>query len=247
PKTGKDFTRSMNKFTKKFISELKEIDGFILKYKSPSCGKNNVNIYYYNEDRKPLSGKGFFGGSIQETFSHLAIEDEGRLNNFTIRENWLTQLFVLAEFRVIEKNINALVKFHSRNKLLFMAYSQVRLKEMGRVVANNGSLPVKEVFSNYYNLLCDLLNGNPNFHKWINALMHAFGGINSELTSEEKVFFLDKLEEYRDERIPKSVLKGILESWAIRFNNEYLLSQSILNPYPKELNEITDSGKGRNY
>ena len=79
----------------------------------------------------------------------------------------------------------------------------------------------------------------------INAFQHAFGGLSANLTSKERQFFLNSLEEYRDERIPASTLIHLLKSWAIRFENHYLLDQYLMEPYPHELVEITDSGKGR--
>lgn len=141
--------------------------------------------------------------------------------------------------------MSALIEFHSKNKLLFMAYGQVKLKSLGQIVANKDKKDVEEVFSRYSEKLYELLQNNPDFHKWINVLMHGFGFISHELNKEEKKFFLEKIEEYRDERIPRSTIKSILHSWAIRFDNQHLLTQTLLNPFPNDLVEITDSGKGR--
>jgi uncharacterized protein YbgA (DUF1722 family) len=81
----------------------------------------------------------------------------------------------------------------------------------------------------------------------INTLQHAFGWISNTLSKEEKQFFLNSLEEFRDERIPLSTILHLIHAWAIRFKNDYLSAQVLINPYPRELTEITDSGKGRNY
>ena len=126
-----------------------------------------------------------------------------------------------------------------------MAHSQNKMRELGRITANPEHLKTKEMFSRYEEKMLDLLKTVPKFTAWINVLQHAFGYISDGLNAEEKEFFLNSIEEYRDERIPLSVLVKLIKSWALRFENDYLLRQSFLNPYPTELVEITDSGKGR--
>jgi uncharacterized protein YbgA (DUF1722 family) len=79
----------------------------------------------------------------------------------------------------------------------------------------------------------------------INVLLHAFGGFSKQLSSSEKKFFLNSIEEYRDERVPLSALIQVLEAWSIGKSNDYLMQQTFISPYPRELVEITDSGKGR--
>ncbi|MEO0075457.1 MAG: DUF523 and DUF1722 domain-containing protein [candidate division WOR-3 bacterium] len=249
PATQRDVTKEMVSFVDKYLSNLSDIDGFILKYRSPSCGINSVKVYHgFHPDARAISGQGIFGGEVMKRFGGLAIEDEGRLKNFTIREYFLTKLFTLAGFRLCKqtKQMKELVRFQTVNKLLFMAHSQVKLRELGKIVANQEKLKIDTVFAAYEKTLHELFKKPPTFSAWINVLMHAFGGVSEQLNKAERQFFLNLIEEYRDERIPLSVLTKMIEGWAVRFNNEYLLEQTFLNPFPKELVEITDSGKGRN-
>lgn len=249
PATQKDVTKPMVDFIDNYLSSLKDIDGFILKYRSPSCGLNSVKIYNgFNPDARPIAGAGFFGGEVTKRFSGLAIEDEGRLKNFSIREYFFTKLFVLAQFRLSKKyrQMKELVRFHTVNKLLFMAHNQSKMRELGKIVANQEKLNTDSVLAKYEKTLYELLAKAPSFASWINVLTHAFGGMTENLSKEERKFFLNMIEEYRDERIPLSVLTKLILSWAVRFNNGYLLTQTFLNPYPGDLVEITDSGKGRN-
>ncbi len=248
PTTQRDVTQEMVSFVDKYLNTLTDIDGFILKYRSPSCGINSVKVYHsFNPDARSFPGAGFFGGEVIKRFSGLAIEDEGRLKNFTIREYFFTKLFILAQFRYTKKlkQMKELVRFHTVNKLLFMAHSQVKLRELGKIVANQSKMKIDAVLGAYEKTLYELFKKPPSFSAWINVLMHAFGGISDGLSKSERKFFLDLIEEYRDERIPLSVLTKIIQSWAVRFNNQYLLEQTFLNPFPKKLVEITDSGKGR--
>jgi uncharacterized protein YbgA (DUF1722 family)/uncharacterized protein YbbK (DUF523 family) len=249
PATGKDITEDMNDFIQKFLDGLEEIDGFILKHRSPSCGLSSVKIYYgFNEKVNHFRGKGMFGEAITNSYSEFPVEDEGRLRNFMIRENFLTSVYTIAAFREIKKNpqMKELVDFHTRNKFLFMAYNQEKMRDLGKITANPNKKDVRTVFSDYEDQMLQLLKYEPKFTSWINVMQHAFGFISDKLNPQEKEFFLNSIEEYRDERIPLSVLIKLLNSWAIRFENEYLINQTFLNPFPKELIEITDSGKGRN-
>jgi len=248
PATGKDITNKMESFTRKYLDSLDEVDGFILKYKSPSCGPKNVKVYKGFENKvSHFKDSGFFADQVLKKHSGLAIEDEGRLRNFTIRENFLIKLFTLADFRKVKKNnlINSLINFHTRNKYLFLAYNQTLMRKLGKIVANHKKHSIKKVLTNYESTLYELFKTKPKFSSWINVLQHAFGGISKNLSSSEKTFFLNTVEEYRDERIPLSVLIKLIYSWALRFKEDYLLNQTFINPFPRELIEVKDSGKGR--
>jgi len=248
PATGKDVSKEMNQYVDTFLDDLEEADGFILKHKSPSCGLSNVKIYYgFEEKVNHFRGKGMFGEAILTNFDMLPVEDEGRLKNFTIREHFLSKIFTIAAFREIKKNpdLSKLVDFHTDNKFLFMAHNQEKMRELGNITANHEKLDKRNVFEKYENKMLSLIKSVPKFTSWINVLQHAFGYISDGLNAEEKSFFLNSVEEYRDERIPLSVLIKLIKSWALRFENDYLLRQSFLNPFPMDLVEITDSGKGR--
>jgi len=246
PKTGKDVSKAMYEFSSEFITSLGEVDGFILKSRSPSCGIKDVKIYPGTEKGGgSAKGKGFFASVAQEKLSHLAIEDEGRLKDFNIREHFLTKVFTLSEFRKIknEKSIKNLIDFHSKNKLLFMAYSQKHLKYLGNVVGNNDKKSDDEVFTLYSEVLYQLLSRAPRYTSRINVLMKAMGYFSDKLSHNEKAFLLDTIERYRLGNVTFSVPLYVLKSHVVRFNEERLLNQSFFMPYPEELIEMRDSGK----
>jgi len=250
PATGQDVTQAMQDFTIKFLDGIKEVDGFILKNRSPSCGFNDVKIYQgYDKSAMSMRGHGFFGGAVIEKFGGLAIEDEGRLKNFAIREYFFTRLYTLARFRKVknEGRMVDLVKFHTNHKYLLLAYNQTRYRNCGRITANHERYDTAKVFELYGDELKRTLAKAPRFTAIINTLLHAFGGVSKKMSAEERKFFLNRVEEYRDERIPLSVLVQLIHSYAVRFNSEFLLNQAFINPFPKELMEVSDSGKGRNY
>ena len=190
---------------------------------------------------------GFFGGAVAEKFPGLAIEDEGRLRNFGIREHFLTKLFALAGFRKVKvsNSMKEIVKFHSSNKLLLMAYNQEKMRVLGHVVANTGNKPVADLIKEYERHLSEALSQAPKYTSNINVLMHGMGYFSKDISSNEKAFFLDSLERYRAGKIPLSVPLYILRSLIVRLEQDYLMQQTFLEPYPEDLMEITDSGKGR--
>jgi len=248
PDTGRDVTEDMTAFVKSYLDGVKDVDGFVLKFRSPSCGMKDAKIYSGTEkSASSTRGGGFFGGAVLERFGGLAIEDEGRLRNFRIREHFLTNLFTLAAFRQVEAlgKMRDLVEFQTDNKLLLMSYSQKHLRTMGRLVANPERRPVDEVIREYRAQLEAAMATPPKCSSCINVLMHAMGYFSKQLTSKEKAFFLDSLTDFRKQRIPLSVPVGILKSYVVRFGESYLERQTFFDPYPEALVSVTDSGKGR--
>ncbi|EJR62592.1 hypothetical protein IIO_02523 [Bacillus cereus VD115] len=248
PSTREDVTEKMEQFSNKFLQTLPHIDGFILKNRSPSCGTRDVKIYSSLE-KGPVKGTGLFGGAVIKNFSHLPIEEEGRLSNFIIREHFFTRLFTIAHYKMIKqtKNMKELVSFQSDYKYLFMAYNQVKQKELGRIIANQKNEMIEIVFDNYEKTLYELFLRAPRYTSNVNVCEHIFGYFKKKLKKQEKDHFLELIQKYAEKRIPLSSLLTILKSWAIRFDEKYLLRQTYFEPYPEALVEIYDSGKGRDY
>ncbi|GAA0719697.1 DUF523 and DUF1722 domain-containing protein [Clostridium malenominatum] len=248
PKTGGDFTKDMVEFSKEFIGELKDIDGFILKSRSPSCGIKEVKIYNGREKASSSEkGVGFFAEAAIKNYPNYPIEDEGRLTNYKIREHFLTRIYINAAFRGI-KNANTmgeLVKFHSRNKMLLMAYNQKELKELGNIVANHEKYKVEKVLEEYERHLKMAFSKNARYTSNINVLNKSMALFSKYITLEEKEFIRDTIEKYREGKLPLSTCLYMIKSYAIRFGITEMLEQSFFAPYPDDLIELRDSGKGR--
>ncbi|MEO0070776.1 MAG: DUF523 and DUF1722 domain-containing protein [candidate division WOR-3 bacterium] len=248
PATGRDLTDLMSNFVRSFLDELKEIDGFVLKSRSPSCGIRDVKSYNEEGNLRPsVNRRGFFGNAVMAKFPFKPVEDEGRLKNFLIRESFLSRLFALARFRALRKNptMSALVDFHARHKLLLLAYNQALMRELGRIVANPQKRPLKELLNEYEPLLSQALSRPPKYTSAINVLLHSLGYFSQRLSANEKAFFLDTIESYRRGKLPLSVPVSLIRSYIVRFDEPYLAKQYFFNPYPAELLDIADSGKGR--
>ncbi len=246
PASGNDVTARMQAFARSFLKSLPEVHGFVLKSRSPSCGIKDVKVYGPGGNVLQR-GSGFFGAAVLEHFPHLAVEDEGRLTNYRLREHFLTKLYTLARFSrlLAAPTMHGLVQFHAENKLLLMAYSQKELRMLGRIVANPEKQPLDQVVADYRQHLQAALAQWPRYRSHINVLMHSLGYFSRYLTGNERAYFLEQLEKYRAGRVPLSVPLTLLNAWIVRFGQEYLRQQTFFQPYPDALVEITDSGKGR--
>ncbi|MFC1729646.1 YbgA family protein [candidate division KSB1 bacterium] len=249
--TERDVTADMNAFTEQFLGNLENIDGFILKYRSPSCGMREVKLYPGTHKVQPSGkGSGLFGGEVIKRYQYLAVEDEARLNNPRISEHFLTKLFLRVRFRHVKNSgkMKDLVAFHSAGKFLLMAYNKKELTMLGRIVANPDKRSFAEVISDYEEHLSNAFVKAPRYTSMINTFQHALGYFKKYLSSEEKTHFLRMLDNYRSGIMPASALISLLRSWIIRFKTEYLAMQTFFVPFPEILmNTITDRPLEKDY
>ena len=235
PTTRRHLTRKMNAFSRRYLGGLEEVDGFILKAKSPSCAITDAKIFpTAAAGENAAQGPGLFGGAALEAFGSRAFVDEAGLNEPSARAGFLTKIFALAAFREAKESGRTarLTRYHAENKLLFMACHQETMREMGRVAANLDKRAFSEVLSAYESALARLLAHTPGQASWVNALTHAMGHLAEKITKRDKASFLDALQEYREGKIPLDGPLETLKSWAARFGSEYLASQTIFEPYP---------------
>ncbi|MGM0499101.1 MAG: YbgA family protein [Bacillota bacterium] len=249
--TGEDHTKKMDNYIEELSSKLNEqkIEGFIAKTRSPSCASHDSKVYAKAGKVPGLGEKraGYFTKNLLVEFPSLVIENEGRLKNFKLRENFLIKIFMLADLRnVIEGGkIKELIDFHSNNKYLIMSYNQTGLNKLGRIIAAHGKDKVEETMINYRKQLLESLNVIPDVGKRVNMLQHIFGYVSSDIGKEEREYFLKNLDDFKNDKVPFSVPLALLRSWVIRFKVEYLIPQTIFKPYPEGLIDLSDSGNGR--
>jgi uncharacterized protein YbgA (DUF1722 family)/uncharacterized protein YbbK (DUF523 family) len=241
PASGKDVTEDMKTFCTNFLNSLGNVDGFILKFRSPSCGIKDVKVYPAAIKSGAVEKtSGFFGGEVLRRYPSLPIEDEGRLRNSRIKEHFMTKLFTLASFRKVksEGSMKDLIKFHTENKYLFMAYNQAELQTMGSIVANRANKPFNELISEYETHLYNLFSQPAKYTSSINVLMHAFGHFSDQLSSKEKALFFDWIDKYREGKTSICPAINTIRSWIVRFEDQYLLQQTFFEPYPEDLLEV---------
>lgn len=246
PKSKKYLTYDMKKYSQEILKDISDIDGIILKGRSPSCGIKDVKVYSGME-KSPVIGKsmGLFAAEMEKHFPYLPIEEEGRLTNLIIREHFFTKLYAIFNFKKMAQNksMKKLADYHAKNKYLYFVYNQTLKNKLGLIVANHEKLETNIVLDNYFNEMVKLFLNLPSKKNYINAYQHIFGYFSNFASKEEKVFILQLMEKYRNGKIDKSAIASILKGYSIKYNIEYLLGQTIFEPFPEELLSLNDSGK----
>ncbi|MGC8955779.1 MAG: DUF1722 domain-containing protein [Fervidobacterium sp.] len=228
-----DLTDKMILFSKNFADQISSmsIDGMILKAKSPSCGVNDAKLYSPN-GRVLSKTAGIFAKEMTDKFPDIMIESEMRLTNEKIKYEFLTFVFTLAKFRSI-KTKRELIDFHSSNKFLLLAKNEMIMRELGKVVAQKDF--ENNALKSYRTLLIKALKTPVKTNKIINTLLHLYGFFKEKLSEKEKAYFMDLLEGYKSGIVALQSVIVLLKSWAIRYEVEYIMSQTFLEPFPSEL------------
>jgi uncharacterized protein YbgA (DUF1722 family)/uncharacterized protein YbbK (DUF523 family) len=238
-RTRQDMTDRMQAWSGKRVTELEKdgLCGFIFKSDSPSSGMERVKVY--NEKGIPVKkGVGMFARAFMKHFPFLPVEDDGRLNDPILRENFIQRIFVFKKWREMmmgKQGRGRLVDFHARHKLLILSHSPVHYRLMGRLVAKADELPIKELYGRYQSILMEALLVKATPKKNANVLMHMMGYFKKELTSEEKQELLDLINNYREGRFPLIVPVTLIRHYVRKYDQPYLKEQVYLNPHPLEL------------
>jgi len=246
PDTGKVYTPEVEKLAFDFIKENPSIDGFIFKSKSPSCGLKGIKVYHKKSKMALLASKGVFAKIISEEYNLIALEEDGRLNDFNLREHFLIKLFSITRYREVEnkKSLKILQSYHAKHKMLFYCYNQSLLRKMGKIASNPEHKHIDDILTDYKHHLALIFSSPPTHRKRINALMHMLGYFKEHINSKQKQHFLNALEDYRNRRIPAHSTLAIIENWLQAYNISYLEEQYVFEPFPKNILYIADSGKG---
>ena len=239
--TNLDVTKEVHDISKQIADEIQEEElcGFIFKSKSPTCGMERVKLYPENKSGQSENvGVGIFAGKVKEKYPLLPAEEEGRLNDAWLRENFLMQIFAykhIFEFLKSNPSINDLVQFHTSYKYLIYAKSHEAYKELGKIVANHDKRDIKVVLEEYKHSFLRAIYEKGTISNTYNVVLHIYGYFKKLISQEEKEELLEAFEEFKNEIIPFIAVIKLLNLYTKRFNIEYLKTQKFLNPYPKEL------------
>lgn len=238
-KTNVDYTEQMQSWARKRIAQLdaEQLDGFIFKSRSPSSGMERVKVYS-GGGMPQKTGVGMFARAFMNHFPNLPVEEEGRLHDPILRENFIERIFVHRRWRHLlaeQRTVGALVAFHTRHKLLLFAHSEKIYREMGRLVAKAKDLDPDELFAGYEEQLMAALKLRCTLKKHTNVLMHLLGYFKKELTGDEKQEVLELIDRYKHGQIPLIVPITLINHYVRKYDQQYLAEQFYLCPHPLEL------------
>ena len=238
-KTKKDLTDRMVRWAEKRCDELEKenLCGYIFKSKSPSSGMERVKVY--NDQGVPSNnGVGVFARIFMDRFPLLPVEEEGRLHDPKLRENFIECIFVFKRWRnMLEQcsSMGDLVDFHTRHKLLILSHSQKHYRLMGKLVAEGKRKPLSDLIDEYQTVLMDALRLKTTPKKNANVFMHMMGYFKKQLTSDEKQELLEIIDQYRLGLLPCIAPVTLMNHYVRKYDQPYLKEQYYLNPHPKEL------------
>lgn len=238
-RTGVDHTERMQRWAEEKLDELeeKELAGFIFKAKSPSSGMERIKVYDHNGIPQPV-GRGIFASMFMERFPHIPVEDDGRLHDPDLRENFIERVFVMQRwFDMLKegKTRGNLVDFHTRHKLLIMAHSVEEYREMGRLVASAKDYDEDELFQRYLEHLTRAMKTHATNKKNANVLEHMLGYFKDQLSGDEKQEMLEVIEHFKRGDVPLIVPITLFNHYIRKYDEQYLKGQVYLEPHPVEL------------
>lgn len=223
------------------------ISGIIFKSKSPSCGLGSALVYRDNGYAKEKDD-GLFAKLCKEHFPLLPMEEEGRLNDPWLRENFVMQLFAYDDFenfKMSEPTMKELVAFHQSYKFILQAKNDMMYRELGQIVGNHEGLVFDEIFRQYEILFKTAIAQKSSIGKNRNVLEHMAGFVKDVISEVEKAMLHEQIKEYANKIVPLIAPLSRLHMFAKEYNVTYLLDQKFLNPYPKELALRSDIRSGK--
>lgn len=234
-----DYTNQMTEFSEEFINGLDDIDGFILKSRSPTCGLKDAKVYYRGNKCSIRSNEnGFFSQKIIDKYDYLPIENEGRLKNYNIRDNFFTRIFFINNL----KNNKNIIEFHKNNLLLLKSYDEESTNEVSDILNENR---MEDQVHQYKEKVLNIVSNQRKKENKLSIIIKVFEKYKNMLNEEEINMFNGLIESYENQRIPFSTLEVVIKMYATRFKDKDILNQTFFYPYPENLINITDSGKGR--
>lgn len=238
-KTNRDFTDLMVRWAKKKLQELagEDLCGFIFKSKSPSSGMERVKVY--NDKGMPVQqASGIFAGMFMQSFPLIPVEEDGRLHDPLLRENFIERIFTFKRWRELlkgAKSLGKLVDFHTRHKLLLLSHSPKHYRAMGKLVAEGKKHATNDLFAQYQNMMMEALKLKATVKKNTNVLQHLMGYFKKQLSTDEKSELLEILGRYHDGYVPLVVPVTLINHYVRKYRQPYLAGQTYLNPHPVEL------------
>jgi uncharacterized protein YbgA (DUF1722 family)/uncharacterized protein YbbK (DUF523 family) len=238
-RTKIDHTERMVTWARTRVKELEAEDlcGFIFKSRSPSSGMERVKIYN-EKGMATKNGVGMFAKIFMDHFPLLPVEEDGRLHDVRLRENFIERIFALKRWRELlgsKRSRGRLVSFHTQHKLLILSHSPKHSRILGKLVAEAKNIPQDQLYSQYQTLFMEALKLKSTIKKNINVLQHMMGYFKRDLSADEKQELLEVIDEYRGEYTPLIVPITLIKHYVRKYDQPYLKEQVYLNPHPVEL------------
>ncbi len=215
-----------------------DLKGFILMKNSPSCGLERVKVYQENGHPHMEPGRGLFADALVKAYPLMPIEEEGRLHDARLYENFVLRVYAYHNFHeevLKQPSIKALIDFHSSYKYVLMAHSPVHYKSLGRLVAQQNEMDFSELLTQYFKDLMEALAKPATRKNHTNTLQHIIGYVRENTSAEARKNITDTIFRYKDGEIPLVVPLTLLKHYVDQHGSTYIQTQRYLQPYPEKL------------
>lgn len=232
----KDYTDALTECADQQVAWQKKLCGYILKKDSPSCGMERVKVW--DEVMPRREGVGVFAKQLMANFPYLPVEEEGRLGDAVLRENFIQRVFALRRWHQLQDEgltVGGLVEFHARHKLILMSRDQIVYRKLGRLVANTTRDNLEQSSEQYLHEFMALMKIRASRKNQVNVLQHIQGYLKNHLDAEDKQELVHNIEKYRRGQVPLIVPITLLNHHFRRNPDSYILNSYYMNPYPEEL------------
>lgn len=234
-----DHTDAMQGFIDQVIPTLADLRGYILMAKSPSCGMERIKIH--NEEGKVTrrDGRGMFAEALIRHYPLMPVEEEGRLNDDMLRENFIERVFAYDDWmqNLAGDNLSAraLIEFHTRHKFQLLAHSEKIYRQLGPMLGDLKSEPLRDIANRYITLFMEAMTQRVSRGSHVNAMQHLMGYLRDSMEDEDRKVLMEQIEAYHRGEVPLVVPMTLLRMAQRREPVGYLSSQKYLTPYPDEL------------
>lgn len=233
-----DVTEALTAYGERSAHQLDDICGYILMQKSPSCGMERVKVYQDNGYPAAGGGRGLFAAALMGARPDLPVEEDGRLHDAVLRENFITRVFVYAQWqRLLNQGLtrHGLLTFHQRYKYQLMASNREQYRRLGRAVAESAGTALDDFAPWYFSELMTALKQPASRGSHSNVLQHLCGYLKHALSRSEKQELQQLIEQYRTGIIPLVVPLTLIKHHFRRHPDDYVAGQAYLQPHPEDL------------
>ncbi|RKF15706.1 DUF1722 domain-containing protein [Alginatibacterium sediminis] len=233
-----EVTDKLLNYSDERVEQLEHLDGYIVCAKSPSCGMERVSVFDPEKNMGSRDGVGVFTRKLMDRYPYLPVEEDGRLNDPHLRENFITRVYAHQAWRELKESgltVSKVMSFHSRYKYLLMAHNQGAYRELGPIAAKLKGNDDHEGFESYFQSFMTTLKYNPSRKNHSNVMQHLQGYLKTQLNARQKQELGEQIDKYREGTLPLFAPLTLLKHYLNEFPNEYLAMQTYLDPYPEAL------------
>jgi uncharacterized protein YbgA (DUF1722 family)/uncharacterized protein YbbK (DUF523 family) len=233
-----DVTDRLGDYGSRVARKLDDVCGYIFKSRSPSCGMERVKTWTGSGQPDKSDGTGAFAQAIMQAHPNMPCEEEGRLNDPDLRDNFIERIFTLYRWKqLLQHGITParLVDFHTRHKLGVMAHNQAAYRRLGQLVATAGTKGFRELCANYETELMTAMKRHATRKSHSNVLQHLQGYFSRQLAPGDRAELVSLIDDYRLGLVPLAAPLTLIRHYLRHYPNDWALQQTYLDPYPREL------------